>query len=152
MKNIKPIVPVILILVGLGVGFFGGYEYRNYRLTQTRGSFAGGAANGNFQRFVGGRTGAGQNGMVRAGTFGSILSIDTNSITVKLADGSTKIVLLSGSTTYSNTVSASQSDLKTGDNVVVSGTPNSDGSVTATNVQLNPEFGRPMASPTPSAK
>lgn len=151
MKNIKPIVPVILILVGLGVGFFGGYEYRNYRLTQTRGGFAVGG--GNFQRFIGNRAGTGQNGAMRAAALGSILSIDTNSITVKMADGSTRIVILSGSTTYSNTVSASQSDLKTGDNVAITGTPNSDGSVTATSVQLNPEFGRQaVSSPNPSAK
>lgn len=146
MKN-KAILPVILTLVGLGAGFFGGYEYRSYRLTQTRGNFAGGA-NGT-RLFIGGRT-PGQGGATRNGVAGSVLSIDSNSITVKLADGSTKIIILGTTTTYSNTVSASVSDLKTGDNVLVIGTTNSDGSVTATNVQINPEFGRPQASPAPS--
>ncbi|MGA2910913.1 MAG: DUF5666 domain-containing protein [Candidatus Microgenomates bacterium] len=152
MKNTKVIVPIILVLVGLGAGFFGGYQYRNYRLSQSRGSFAAGAggASGTFQRFTGSRSGTG----ARAGggaVTGSILSIDTNSMTVKLADGSTKIVILGGSTTYSNTASASQSDLKTGSNVMVLGTANSDGSVTATNVQINPQFARPAGSPAPSA-
>jgi hypothetical protein len=137
MKNAKVIVPVILVLVGLGVGFFGGIQYRNYQIAKTRGSFVLGA-NG-AQRFTGTR-GTGQvGGMMRAGAVtGSILSIDANSITVKLADGSSKIVLFSTSTTYSNTVSAAQTDLKVGENVVIVGATNSDGSVTATNVQINP--------------
>lgn len=153
MKNTKVIVPIILVLVGLGAGFFGGYQYRNYVL---RRGFTSG--NGNFQRFTaGGTRGTGANG-TRTGSFGgavngSILSIDANSMTVKLADGSTKIVLFSGSTTYSNTVAAQNSDLKVGSTVLVMGAANSDGSVTATNVQINPQFGRPaMPSPTPAAK
>lgn len=151
MKNLKTIVPIILILVGLGVGFFGGYQYRNYRLNAARGSFGMMGGNGTFQRFTGNRNGTNGGGMMgRNGVFGSILSIDSNSITVKLADGSSKIVLFSTSTTYSNTVTAAQSDLKVGQNVAVSGAANSDGSVTATNVQINPEFGRP--SPSPAAK
>lgn len=148
MKNIKPIVPVILILVGLGVGFFGGFEYRNYQIKKLGTRVLG--ANGT--RFVAGRNG-GQNGqgmMFRGGVAGSIISIDAGSMTVKLTDGSTKIVLFSGSTTYANTVSATQSDLKTGDNVLVIGSTNSDGSVTATNVQINPEFGRPQVSTPPA--
>lgn len=146
MKNIKPIIPVILILVGLGVGFFGGYEYRNYRLTQTRGGFMiGNGTNGT--RFVGGRQG-GQGGMMGRGlVVGSIISNDSSSITVKLPDGSTKIVLLGSSTAYSNTISAAQSDLKTGSSVAVFGTTNSDGSVVAATVQINPAFGRPQATP-----
>lgn len=142
MKNMKTIVPVILILVGLGVGFFGGYQYRNYRLNQTRANFGSGQ---NGARFIG-RNGQGGT-MGRNGVFGSILSIDNNSITVKLADGSSKIVLFSTSTTYANTTSATESDLKVGDNVAVLGATNSDGSVTATSIQINPEFGRPQASP-----
>lgn len=147
MQNAKTIIPIILILVGLGVGFFGGYQYRNFRLRQTVGNFAG--PNGTFQRFTG-RNGGNGMGMMRNGVFGSILSIDNNSITVKLADGSSKIVLFSTSTTYANTASATQSDLKVGDNVAVVGAVNSDGSVTATNIQINPEFGRPQASPSPT--
>jgi hypothetical protein len=142
MKNANVIVPIILVLVGLGVGFFGGYQYRNYRLNQTRGTFIG--ANG--QRFTGARAGQGAVAGARGGAVaGSILSIDANSITVKLADGSTKIVLFSGSTMYSDTVTAAQTDLKVGSEVSVFGSANSDGSVTATNIQIRP-------SPTPAAK
>jgi hypothetical protein len=149
MKNAKVIVPIILVLVGLGAGFFGGYQYRNYRLNQARGNFG-----ANSQRFIGTR-GTGQNGgmMGRGGVYGSILSIDASSITVKLADGSTKIILFSGSTTYENTIVAQASDLKVGGEVAVFGTSNSDGSLTATNIQINPQFGRGAGpSPTPAGK
>jgi hypothetical protein len=149
MKNTKVIIPIVLILVGLGAGFAGGYFFRNYQMSRARGSFAAGGANG-AQRFVGARTG--QNGAtVRGGVVsGSILSMDDKSITVKLADDSTKIVLFSSSTTYSNTVEASQTDLKVGGEVMVLGAVNSDGSVTASSVQINPQIGRALTpSPTP---
>jgi len=152
MKNAKVIVPIVLILVGLGVGFFGGYQYRNYRLNQTRGGFAAIGTNG--QRFMGSRTGQGAVAGARGGAVtGSILSMDANSITVKLADGSTKIVLFSGTTTYENSITAQASDLKVGGQVAVFGSANSDGSVTATSIQINPQFGRGAGpSPTPAAK
>ena len=147
MKNIKPIVPIILVLIGLGVGFFGGYEYRNYRLKQAGGIVSTG--NGTY-RFMGrnGQNGAGMM-MGRNAAFGSILSIDSNGITIKLQNGSSKIILFDSNTTYSNTVSAAQTDLKTGENVAVFGSTNSDGSVTATSVQINPQLFRNQASPTP---
>jgi hypothetical protein len=149
MKSSKIIVPVVLLLIGLGAGFFGGIQYRNYQISRTRGNFG---TNGTFQRFTGTPNGQGNGAQFRAGAVsGSILSMDSNSITVKMADGSSKIVLFSPSTTYSNTVSANQSDLKVGSEVAVFGTPNSDGSVTATNIQINPQFGRLSApSPTPA--
>lgn len=151
MKNAKVIVPIILVLVGLGAGFFGGIQYRNYQINKARGNFVLGASG---QRFTGTR-GTGQNGigMMRSGAVtGSILSMDAISLTVKLADGSTKIVLFSGTTTYENTIAAQASDLKVGGEVAVFGTSNSDGSVTATSIQINPQFGRVVPSPTPAAK
>lgn len=148
MKN-SAILSVILLVVGLGVGFGGGYFFRNHQLIQARAGFVGAAgANGGFQRFAGAR-GTGGGARWRA-VQGSILSMDAGSITVKLADGSTKIVLLSGSTTYSNTTKAAQTDLKTGANVAIFGTPNSGGSVTATNVQLNSMMFRPPGSSPPT--
>jgi len=155
VKNTKVIVPIILVLVGLGAGFFGGIQYRNYQINKARGSFAAGGATG-AQRFVGGTrggtgTGTGARGGFGGAVTGSILSVDGNSFTVKLADGSSKIVLFSASTTYSNTISAAQTDLKVGGNVMVMGSTNSDGSVTATNVQINPMSFRPQGSPVPTA-
>lgn len=150
MKNAKTVVPVFLTLVGLGVGFGSGYFYRNHQLQKMRGNFAGG--NANFQRFTPGRNGMG-NGMFRGGgVAGTILSMDEKSFTVKLPDGSSKIVFFTDKTTYSNTQTANKSDIKVGGEVAVFGAPNSDGSVTATNVQLNPMFFKPEVSPLPSAQ
>lgn len=71
---------------------------------------------------------------------GEIISQDDKSITVKLQDESTKIVLLSDKTSINKATEVSKSDLKTGEKVGVFGTENTDGSVTAQNIQLNPVF------------
>jgi hypothetical protein len=59
-------------------------------------------------------------------------------MTVKLSNGSTEIVVLSSSTAFMQSTKAGLSDIKTGDTVNVVGTANSDGSVTAQDVQINP--------------
>lgn len=142
MKNTGTLIPIICVLVGLGVGFLGGYEYRNYRLNKA-------AVNVGANRFN--RTiGLNGNGMMRGGAVeGTILSVDDKSITVKMGDGSSKIVLFSGSTTYSNTITSAKGDLKVGGTVAVFGASNSDGSITASSVQINPMTFRPQGSPTP---
>lgn len=150
MKNARTLVPVICVLVGIGVGFFGGIEYKNYQVNKLRNNFTMMGDNGP-QRFTGTR-GTNQNSarMMGGAVNGTILSMDNKSLTVKLTDGSSKIVLFSGSTTYSNTTPASQSDLKVGNTVAVFGAPNSDGSVTATSVQINPISFKPQNSPNPT--
>lgn len=147
MQN-KLVLPIALLIAGLGAGFLGGMQFRNYQLQKMRGNFG---ANGTFQRFMGNRTGQNGGMMGRGGVIGSILSMDDKSITVKMQDGSTKIVLFSDATTYENTATAAKTDLKVGQNVAVFGAANSDGSVTASSVQINPEFGRMIPSPSPTA-
>jgi hypothetical protein len=127
-KNLITI--IIVIIVGVGA-FFGGMQYQKSQVP----SFATGQ--GEYrQRMMGqGQQGQGQ-------TFrpvrGDVLSTDNNTLTVKLQDGSSKIVILSGNTTYMKEASATKEDLKTGNTVMVTGTSNSDGSVTAQSVQINP--------------
>jgi hypothetical protein len=81
---------------------------------------------------------------------GDIISSDTNSITVKLADGSSKIVILNDKTAINKASTATAADLKVGEKVVVFGQDNSDGSVTAQNIQLNP-IARDLPNPTPTS-
>jgi hypothetical protein len=139
MKNTRVLVPIICVLLGLGAGFFGGIEYKNYQANKARANFAAGGTTGSTERFTGTRSGT--NGTTRGGAvMGSVLSMDDKSVTVKMSDGSSKIVLFGDSTTYTNTIDATKSDLKVGVNVAIFGTSNSDGSVTATNVQINPKF------------
>jgi len=119
------ILMVIVIIVVAGGAFFGGMKYQQSKV----GSFAGGQS-GAFRQ----RMGQGQSAAPRP-VRGDILSIDSNTMTVKLQDGSSKIIILAGSTTYMKEASSTKDDLKTGSTVMVSGTSNSDGSVTAQSVQ-----------------
>lgn len=69
---------------------------------------------------------------------GTILSVDATSMTVKLVDNSSKIVVLGSTTTYAKSTEGSQNDLKVGNRVSAFGTTNADGSVTAQSIQINP--------------
>lgn len=110
-----------------GVGFYAGMKYQQSKVPV---------------RQFGQGQGQGQNRVRMGGQVtGEILAMDDKSVTVKLADGSSKIILLSSTTTFSMSAAADKSDLKVGVRVAAFGTTNSDGSVTATNVQINPMFG-----------
>lgn len=145
MKNTYMIAALALIL-GLVIGVFAGMKYQQ---SQVR-NFGQGQFNraGNFP--AGARGGNNQIG--RGAVVGQIISQDDKSITMKLQDGSSKIVLLSDSMTVSKTDTGSRSDLKMGANVAVFGITNSDGSVTAQNVQLNPMFRGGQSSPSASPR
>ncbi|HVZ12683.1 MAG TPA: DUF5666 domain-containing protein [Patescibacteria group bacterium] len=151
IKN-NNIVTIIIVAVVVGaLGFFGGMQYQKMQLTSGSG-FA--TRQGGAGRF-GGAGGAGGNGRFVGGganrpVMGQIVSSDPTGITVKMSDGSTKIVVVSGSTSINKAATATKDDLKTGQTVAVFGTANSDGSVTAQNIQLNPQiraFGRPSGTP-----
>jgi hypothetical protein len=128
---------VVVIAVGLGC-LFGGRAWgasgsdsngRNQAAGQNwRNGNGPSGMPGNGSGQFGGRGG----GMVS----GSIIAVDATSITVKTNDGSTKIVLVGSSANISLVTIGSASDLKTGENVVVTGTTNTDGTVTATNIRL----------------
>jgi len=57
-----------------------------------------------------------------------------------LQDGSSRIVIVSETTQINKAEQATKTDLKIGEKVAVFGQENSDGSVTAQNIQLNPTF------------
>ena len=136
MKNQAAIMLVIAVVVSAGA-FFGGMKYQESQ----RGANTNFANSGQFpQGGSGGRLGRnGANAGLRP-VVGQILSVDANSITVKLPDGSSKIVIISDSTKIEKTSPALKADLTNGATVSAFGTANSDGSITAQNVQLNPEF------------
>lgn len=131
MKNLQ-IILIVLVLAAAGGGFFAGMKYQEGK--QTSFSQQGGNRTGNQRgQFPGGGN---RNGF-RPVT-GEILSRDDTSITVKLQDGSSKIVLVSDKTQISKASEATKTDLTVGTRVAVFGQDNSDGSVTAQNIQLNP--------------
>ncbi len=129
-KNTMMVVAIVLIvLAGVG-GFVGGIQYQ-----KTNAGAGNQGANGTFRQRFGMM---GQNGQNFRPERGQVISFSNGTMTLKLSDGSTKLIVLPSSTNYLKTDTASQSDIKTGDTVTVLGTQNSDGSVTAQDVQLNP--------------
>jgi hypothetical protein len=141
MKNIhtmRILISIVLIVIAVIGGFFLGMTYQKSQI-----NFGmigqGSRQDGNFRML--GQGGANtQNSNFRP-VRGQVVSADNNNLTVKMSDGSTKLVVLSESTAFMQSTKASLSDIKTGDTVNVLGTQNSDGSITAQDVQINPPQG-----------
>lgn len=137
-KNI--IITLVLLVVFTVIGFFAGTKYQQHKITSQFNQRLGanGAPNA-MNRGSGNRSQA--NGFRQ--TIGEIISVDDKSVTVKMSDGSSRIILISDSTILSQSTSATRDDLKIGVQVAVSGDQNTDGSVTAKNIQLNPQIPTP---------
>lgn len=131
---------VALIITGVSA-FYGGTVYENNSLTMqgllrsgNRTSFGANGNNPSGSQRQGGGIGPGGNngGFVN----GEITAKDDKSITIKGRDGSSKIIYFSDSTEIGKTVDGSASDLNTGEQVLVNGKSNPDGSVSAQNIQI----------------
>jgi Flp pilus assembly protein TadG len=128
-KASKIISGIVILLVVGGGSFYGGMLYGK---SQSAASAA--SARASFTS-RGGRTIAAGAGF----TTGTIIAEDSSSITLALPTGSgSKIIFYSTATTISKTASGTSSDLTTGTSVSVTGTANSDGSVTAQSIQIRP--------------
>ncbi len=132
MKKNLPIIIIIMVVVA-SLSFYSGMTYAGSKNTR---SIA-----GNFNR-IGMNNNRTQGNRQFGANFinGEIISQDNQSITLKLRDGGSKIVLLSASTTVSKMSTGSIADLSNDVNVMVSGTSNSDGSFSAQNIQLSSNF------------
>lgn len=146
MNNKNIVITIAIALVVGGAGFYGGTVYEKNSLASINqkgtgmmpGNFSGrnSAADGQGSARTGG-TGM-RNGNGGGFITGEVTAKDDKSITVKDRNGSSKIILYSSSSTVGKTVDGSSSDLATGQEVMVAGTTNSDGSVTAQNIQIRP--------------
>ncbi|MDD3285085.1 MAG: DUF5666 domain-containing protein [Patescibacteria group bacterium] len=67
---------------------------------------------------------------------GEITSKDEQSLTLKLADGGSKIVYFSDKTSIGQTTLAESGDLAIGQDVIINGTANNDGSLIAQMIQI----------------
>ena len=141
MKRNQIIGVVVALLIVGGGAFYGGMTYAKSQTPARGAGFAGGTfTRGTGTGAAGARTGA-AGGVL---TTGQIISQSSGSVTVKMADGSTKIVLVGSSTQIMKQASGSLSDLSVGTNVVVTGSANSDGSMTAQSVQIRPAGAAPI--------
>lgn len=140
MKDYK----ILLVVLGVsiltaGAGFYGGLLFQKSRTPKI-------GLNGFMSRdFVrngknqmpfsgaGGRMGGG----VLRPIVGEILSKDDKSVTVKMQDGSSKIVMLSSTTVINKAEKVDAGALAVGGTIRVFGTTNPDGSVTAQDILLN---------------
>lgn len=127
---------IMTIIVALIVGsaaFFGGMQYQK---TQARGPMLGQFTGPNSGTQGAGFQGRSGNAQGMQPMSGEIISQDDNSITIKMQDGSSKIVILSDDTNVNKSSEGTKSDLKTGETVTAFGTTNSDGSITAQNISI----------------
>jgi hypothetical protein len=131
-KALVPILVALIVVVGAG-SFYGGTMYgksQGNRLGQQRlPQMGGGAAAG-----VNKKAGAQNIGFVN----GEILSNGGKTMTVKINTGGSKIILLSDATEIGKMASGTAGDLIPGQNIMVNGKTNTDGSITASSVQIRP--------------
>ena len=150
MKNYQTIV---MVLVAAVLGYFVGMNFPinkqagNAQLANS--GFGGrnmmqGSQNqtGNVR---GGGTGAG-NAAARGGMMGArpvageIIALDDKSMTIKLDNNTSRIVLFDTGAIINKVDTGTAADLKVGEKVAAFGTQNTDGTMTAQNVQINPQF------------
>ncbi|MDD4931080.1 MAG: DUF5666 domain-containing protein [Candidatus Colwellbacteria bacterium] len=139
MNNKKTIIILVLAVVAVGgIGFFSGTVYQK-KIAKIDSPFGNNKDRGQQMGFAGGATGnrAAGGGM----TIGEILSIDGQTMTIKLPDGGSKIILFTDTTPVTKTISADKTEVKVGENVTVSGKSNQDGSLTANSIQIRPTAG-----------
>ena len=130
MKNIYLIMAAVAIIVGLG-GFYAGMKYQESKTPE----FARNLPE-NFEQIRGQMEHRFNGGSGLTTVRGEIISIDDSSVTVKLADNSSKIVILTNLTGINKSEEGSTEDLSEGIEVMIIGQTNADGSVTAQNIQI----------------
>lgn len=125
---------IVGAVVIAAVCFYGGYAYAGTK-TSARGMVRAGLYSSNATST---RSMRGGNAFSGGATVGKILSKDSNSLTVELAAGGSRIVFLGATTPVMKTVAGTVADLQVGTNVMIGGMQNPDGSLTAQSIQIRP--------------
>ena len=114
---------IISLVVGFGAGYF---VHSSPAQTQNPGGFAGRGQGGGMR---GGANGAGL-------LSGTVAKQDAGSITLNTRDGSSHVVLITPATTVQKSIEGGLTDVAVGSTIFVSGSTNSDGSISASSIQL----------------
>ncbi len=139
------IIAGIIIVIGVAA-FFGGVKYaKSSKPAENFGNLTA-EQRQQFRAGIGGSGNRAGGGLGRTGTpggqatSGEVINKDDKSITVRLADNSTKIVYYSASTTVGKMTSGSTNDVTNGTQVMVLGTTNAQGIITAQSIQIRPNL------------
>jgi hypothetical protein len=135
MKNNLMITAIVTIIVG-GLSFWGGMQYQQANTQSTGRERQFGSLNGQErpEGFPDGTAPGSKTGT--APVSGEILNLDNQTMTVQTAAGDSKIIIYSGSTNVNKTAEGSTADLKVGEKVMIIGTSDSDGTVTAQTISV----------------
>lgn len=126
-KYVVHIVWLVIAIVALGGGFYWGKASG----AASRAAGFAGTYSSSTRRAAGGAAGGGF-------TTGQIAQLGSDSLTLQLANGNSQVVFYSTSTPVSEPTMVSADTLKVGTTVMVGGTSNSDGSLTAQTIQVRP--------------
>jgi hypothetical protein len=130
---------ILLAVIGIIIttsAFYGGMKYDQNQTAVAR--TAARAQCGGGVGVAGGR-GLRGGGVSEGFASGEVIAKDDKSITIKLRDGGSKIIFLSGSTEVTKSAQGSAQDISIGTQISTNGTANSDGSVTAQMIQIRPK-------------
>jgi ABC-type Fe3+-hydroxamate transport system substrate-binding protein len=132
------VTPILALVAALAIGGIAGVVIGQNTAQASapgfnRGQFPGA---GDRDDAAGGFPGGGRGDV----TSGTVTSIDGSTITVTLQDGSTVTVTTTADTTVTKTTDATVADLAAGEDVVIAGTKDDSGTVTATSITQGARF------------
>jgi len=119
---------LIIIIVLIGGSFYGGVFYGKSQNARP------GFGNESFQTRIN-RTGSNGSSFIS----GNIISKDANSITLQIPNNGSKIIFYSDTTQINKFAAGTADDLLAGTSVSITGTTNSDGSITGQSIQIRPQ-------------
>ena len=120
------IVSAVILIIGVGVGYGVHGLISPSRANNFPGGINGVSASSRINKQ--------SNGVLT----GTVASKDSGSLTIDTRDGSSRVILLTPNTGVSKNTNGSLDDVTVGSTIFVSGTTNSDGSVSASLIQLRP--------------
>ena len=121
----KQTINLIIVLVLMGVSFYIGTQFPAKKMWNNQ--FAMQGKQGSVKQFN-----PNNGGMIS----GEVISKDEQSISIKLRDGGSKIILFSTSTVITKGSQGGIDDLTIGSQIMAVGSQNKDGSITARNIHL----------------